>query len=226
MEFLDNLYERSAALQQMVYVKEGKGMTWEQIALALYGILDDISTADDIAKENAELFRGMVMKLQAKKNEYLASLDGQTVQRVNESMVDFARYELELGGLFSKDSDYEGMLGEAVMELISKFADQGHSGFSAGMTAHLFSELAAFKPLTELTDNPAEWTYISEQDPRTPDGTGDLWQSKRCPSAFSEDGGKTYYDIDDPSFNEAVRIDGPEKWKNLKVVQSKSCKEN
>ena len=58
--------------------------TWEEIAVALYGILDDIDTADDMCKENAEAFRNMVMKLLAKKNQYLESPDGQTVVRVYE----------------------------------------------------------------------------------------------------------------------------------------------
>jgi len=142
MEFLDNLYERSSALQQMVYIKEGKSMTWEQIALVLYGILDDIDTADDIAKENSDLYRGMVMKLQAKKNEYLASLDGQTVQRVNESMVDFARYELELAGLFSEDSDYDGMIGRRAMSpiLIERSATLDEQSCFQSLSSYAASE--------------------------------------------------------------------------------------
>jgi hypothetical protein len=107
-------------------------------------------------------------------------------------MSDFARKELDLAGMFDKDSDYEGMLGEAVMDLIELFASQGHSGFSAAMTVDLFDRLASYKPLTELTDNPDEWNDVSEFQGGKPG-----WQSTRSPSCFSNDGGKTYWDIDE-----------------------------
>jgi len=53
-------------------------------------------------------------------------------------LMEHAKKELELAGLFAKDSDYGGMLGDAVLELIEKFAEQGHSGASAGMVSDLF----------------------------------------------------------------------------------------
>jgi hypothetical protein len=96
--------------------------------------------------------------------------------------VQFARNELSTAGLFDPDSDYGGMAGRAVMELIEVFSKQGHSGFSAGMVAYIFHELTKYQPLTPLTDNPKEWNEV---------GYG-LWQSSRAPSAFSQDGGKTY----------------------------------
>lgn len=121
-------------------------------------------------------------------------------ESVNEStMTEFARDELKKAGLFDKDSDYDGMIGEAVMELINKFAEQGHSGFSAGLTTSIFNKLAEYKPLSPLTDDPNEWMKISDSDYGCAEEYKNvsLWQSKRCPSCFSNDGGKTYYDIDD-----------------------------
>jgi len=111
--------------------------------------------------------------------------------KLNESLAARAERELKLAGLFSKDSDYEGMLGEAVLELMEVFANQGHSGSSAMLTADLFGRLAKFDVLTELTDNPDEWNDISEYS------EGPMWQSKKKPSVFSEDGGQTYYDLDE-----------------------------
>ena len=108
-------------------------------------------------------------------------------------LVDHAKKELELAGLFDKDSDYGGMIGKAVMELCKCFADQGHSGFSAGMVLELFRRLGKFEQLTPVTDNSKEWNDVSEM-------SGDknkLWQSKRNPSFFSENGGKSYYDVND-----------------------------
>lgn len=109
-------------------------------------------------------------------------------------LVDHAKKELELAGLFDKDSDYDGMIGKAVMELCKCFSGQGHSGFSAGIVLDLFRRLGKYEQLTPVTDNPKDWNDISEMG-----GKGDpkMWQSKRNPALFSENGGKSYYDVDD-----------------------------
>lgn len=44
-------------------------------------------------------------------------------------------------GVFDKDSDYAGMLGESVKELSKVFEKQGHSGQSAVLTVQLFTQL-------------------------------------------------------------------------------------
>jgi hypothetical protein len=44
-------------------------------------------------------------------------------------------------GMFDEDSDYDGELGIAIMELSETFAKQGHSGMSAAITVELFSTL-------------------------------------------------------------------------------------
>ena len=100
------------------------------------------------------------------------------------------------------------MLGEAVMELMSKFADQGHSGFSAMLTTDLFSKLSSYKPLTELTNNPDEWQSVMEYygGPEK-DVKGMEFQSRRSPSCFSTDGGKTYYDLDEMQDDEIINSD-------------------
>jgi len=108
-------------------------------------------------------------------------------------LVDHAKKELELAGLFKKDSDYNGMIGKAVMELMKCFSGQGHSGFSAGMVLDLFRRLGKWEQLTPVTDDPKDWNDVSEM-------SGDkkkLWQSKRNPSYFSENGGKSYYNVED-----------------------------
>lgn len=55
---------------------------------------------------------------------------------------------LELAGLFDKDSDYDGMLGKAVMKLIDTHFDEGHSGASHEMAVELFYRVAKGKALT------------------------------------------------------------------------------
>lgn len=107
------------------------------------------------------------------------------------SLVEHARRELQIAGLFDKDSDYGGMLGDAVMKMVELFAEEGHSGASAAMTIAILEKLLRFKPLTPLTNDPDEWMDVGETMGR------ETWQSRRNPEAFSNDGGVTYYLLDD-----------------------------
>ncbi len=97
------------------------------------------------------------------------------------NLTDFARSELERAGLFDKESDYGGMLGTAVLRLVEVFADEGHSGMSAGMAISLFERLARFEPITPLTGNDDEWNEVDEG----------VYQNRRCPHVFKE-GGAAY----------------------------------
>lgn len=63
------------------------------------------------------------------------------------NLVNHAEKELKKAGLFDRDSDYDGMLGDAVLELVTVFAKQGHSGMSAQMTRELFYKLSNFEDL-------------------------------------------------------------------------------
>lgn len=116
-------------------------------------------------------------------------------------LVEYAKNELELAGLFDKDSDYNGGIGEAALEIIKVFAKQGHSGGSAAITISVVENLMRFKPLTPLTSNADEWLDRSEMSSEP------MWQSKRQPSCFSKDGGKSWYDIDDPKQQEIDLLD-------------------
>jgi len=119
--------------------------------------------------------------------------------KLKEGTVDHATRELKLAGMFDKEVDGSSAAGSmnilisnAVIELMEVFAKQGHSGMSASMVRELFVKLSNFESLTELTDTPDEWNDISEMQ------AGELgWQSQRNPSCFSEDGGKTYWNINE-----------------------------
>lgn len=111
------------------------------------------------------------------------------------NLVNHAKKELKLAGLFDKDSDYDGMLGETVLELVKVFAKQGHSGFSAFQTLKIFNIVADFKNLTPIGSDKDEWMNVSEMS------NDKLWQNKRRGTTFSRDAGKTWYDIDDPKLN-------------------------
>jgi len=100
------------------------------------------------------------------------------------TLIEHAKHELELNGMFDKNADYGGALAESVMELIEVFSKQGHSGRSASMVSDLFNELSRFKPISPLTGKDDEWCEIA-------DG---IFQNKRNSAVF-KDGkdGKAYF---------------------------------
>ena len=104
--------------------------------------------------------------------------------------------ELKRAGLFDKNSDYDGMIGDAVKDLLMLLSSQGHSGHSASITVQLFHRLVDGDVLSPLTNDPSEWMEVLEG----------VFQNKRCfhvfkekekvytihGKIFSDDGGKTF----------------------------------
>ena len=90
-----------------------------------------------------------------------------------------AELELRSAGLLESKDEYNNAIGKAVLELIEKFSEQGHSGTSAGITIHLFKTLAMFEPLGPLTGEDHEWTEVSNG----------LYQNKRLSSVFKHEDG-------------------------------------
>lgn len=115
------------------------------------------------------------------------------------SLVEHAKRELEIAGLFGADSDYGGMLGTATLRLVEEFAKEGHSGFSAAMAVSLFEKLARYQPLTPLTGADDEWCEVAEEQ-LSPHETVPLFQNKRCGHVFKADG--KAWDIDGRIFRE------------------------
>lgn len=104
------------------------------------------------------------------------------------NLVKHAENEMRKAGLYGPGTEYGGMIPEAVMALVKAHAAQGHSGGSHAVVLEIFNKVVNFKTLTEITSDPSEWNEV---------GSG-VWQSNRQSSMFSRDGGKTWYDIDDP----------------------------
>lgn len=65
------------------------------------------------------------------------------------SVKENAKRNLELAGLFNKDSDYAGMIGEAVMKLVDTHFSEGHSGMSHQYVLHIFNKVVNDIPLTK-----------------------------------------------------------------------------
>jgi hypothetical protein len=95
--------------------------------------------------------------------------------------MEHAEIELRSAGLLDEGSDYGEMLGNAVLDLVRVFSDQGHSGTSAAQTLKIFSKVAAFEPLVPLTGGDDEWNEVGEG----------VFQNRRCSHVFKE-GGEAY----------------------------------
>lgn len=95
--------------------------------------------------------------------------------------------EMKIAGLFDKDSDYNGMIGDAVLELIEVFAKQGHSGHSAPMVVSIFQKLANYQTITPLTGEDSEWNNVSGL-------TDNTFQNNRNSAVFKNGkDGRAYY---------------------------------
>jgi hypothetical protein len=104
------------------------------------------------------------------------------------NLVKHAKKELQIAGLFDKNSDYNGMLGKAVMELINVFSNQGHSGSSASMVNRIFSQLASYQTITPLTGKDDEWNLVSNI------GGNACYQNNRNSALFKDNkDGQAYY---------------------------------
>lgn len=69
-----------AILASAPAVPVGDGCDSEVIAQFLYGLLDDIDTASDMAKSDDSAYRKLVERIQARKREVVAECDGYTVK--------------------------------------------------------------------------------------------------------------------------------------------------
>lgn len=108
-------------------------------------------------------------------------------------LADHARYELERAGMFDKDADYgPGAIAQQVLDLVNVVAGQGHSGMSIEYTLALFDKVVRYQNLTPLTSDPDEWIDRSQESGYP------FWQNRRRGTTFSTDGGKTWYDLNDP----------------------------
>jgi len=110
------------------------------------------------------------------------------------TLIEHAKRELAEAGLLDPNGDcYGDMAGKAVLELMETFAAQGHSGGSADIVLTIFNRLARYKLLNPLPNPTKTREYIDHSDSH---GGNPVWQSTRLSSVFSDDGGKTWYDID------------------------------
>ena len=111
------------------------------------------------------------------------------------NLVLHAKRELEIAKV--SEAGYDGMLTDAVLELVELFGRQGHSGMSASMTTSLVEKLMRFEPLTPLTGADDEWNDVSENSSKE---RGTVFKNRRCSHVFKDDNGP--YDINGRVFRE------------------------
>lgn len=102
------------------------------------------------------------------------------------NLVDHARRELEIAG---EDPEFA----QAIIKVVEAFSECGHSGGTAAFAIGAITELLQFKPLTPLTYESDEWFRHEGYGPNG----GDLWQNIRDSRIFSNDGGKTHYNVEE-----------------------------
>lgn len=78
-----------------------------------------------------------------------------------------------------------------VLTMVRIFADEGHSGSSAGYTVGLLEKVLRFEPITPLTGADGEWVQVAEG----------VWQNARCSHVFKRADGDAY-DIEGRVFRE------------------------
>lgn len=89
------------------------------------------------------------------------------------NLMNWAKRELEL--LNKNEDEMQTLMNQNILEILEKFCDQGHSGFSASYLIAAVTRLMKWLPLSPLTGEDDEWNECSR------DG---VEQNKRCSAVF------------------------------------------
>ena len=106
-----------------------------------------------------------------------------------------AKNELDAIGMGENSSDINVSMRNHILNMVTEFSKEGHSGFSAGYALALLSKLLKFEPLSPLTGEDSEWVDVAEVSGYP------LYQNKREGRVFKENGvaydtsGIVFYDI-------------------------------
>jgi len=102
------------------------------------------------------------------------------------NLLKHAKRELQLLGydLNQKEEDPNKWMVENVLELLTVFAKQGHSGSSAPYCIDVFAKLASFEPIAPLQGTDDEWDSTCSLD--------ETWQNKRCSHIFKDKNNRAY----------------------------------
>lgn len=102
-------------------------------------------------------------------------------------------WERKSSGTEDEIWDYGCACYESALKAFNSLCEDGHSGFSIGMTKHILNRLIEGKPLTPIEDTEDAWNDISER------GGIEKYQCRRMSSLFKyvyADGSVKYRDVD------------------------------
>lgn len=124
------------------------------------------------------------------------------------SMTEYARDELDR---ICKELDDDALrlqqiINHDILQVVEIFDGQDHSNTSAAYALRALERLLRFKPLTPITDDPAEWNEIIHG----------MKQCRRCPSVFIRQDGSVE-DIDAI----VVSDDGGISWYSSNIFRKK-----
>ena len=122
------------------------------------------------------------------------------------SIVDFAKEEMNLA--WPESDEMQDMVKENVLELMSVFQKQGHSGFSAPYVLNIFNKLAMYKPITPLTGDDSEWNEVGN----------DMYQNNRCSAVFKDGKDGDAYWLDGNIFRDKDGCTFTNEHSRVKVV--------
>jgi hypothetical protein len=100
------------------------------------------------------------------------------------NLVKYALSELEIMGMLDTGDPIDQQMVKHILELLSVFSAQGHSGLQAVYLVTCIQKLMRFSPLSPLMGNEEEWIQVAEG----------LFQNRRCASVFKENG--VAYDLE------------------------------
>jgi hypothetical protein len=104
----------------------------------------------------------------------------------------YAIDELTRIGMYGSGDEMNDMMCDHILKMVDLFAEEGHSGFSAGYAISILQKLLRFEPLSPLTGEDDEWCEVS-------DG---LFQNKRLSRVFKNGKDGQAFDIDGKVFVE------------------------
>ena len=116
---------------------------------------------------------------------------------MSKTILEHAAYELSKAGLTTNEDAEARQVAINTMALIRRIEKQKNNEKQQQYVVESFYRLCQHLPLSPITDDPAEWEKF-EIDRKNIE-TGEIekkvvWQSRRVPSLFSEDEGKTFID--------------------------------
>lgn len=110
----------------------------------------------------------------------LISLKKQPKRRLCESMSDWAEREVALA--CKKEDGYGASCCKSALKVFRALCDDGHSGFSIGITKAILNRLIDGKPLTPIEDTPDVWIECCGGNI---DGSA-VYQNSRMSSLFKD----------------------------------------